>query len=172
MLKIDFELPQIPRSKMEIICEVLAAVGLILTLVLIFSKYAALPDVIPSHFGASGIPDGWSNKNSILFFAGIMILVYIVTSLARYFPKMVNLNVTITKENAVPVLAVIFAGLSLIKLICVGMFYYIGYGMIVTAEGNANGIGLGIWGIVAALLITVFGLQYACNKAAKKTSRF
>ncbi len=164
MLNVDFELPQIPRSKMEIICEVLSIVGLILALVMIFSQYAVLPDVIPSHFGPNGVPDDWSSKSDIFFFAGVMVLIYIIVTISRFFPKMININVTITKKNAVPVLSIIFAGLSLTKLICIWMFFYIAYGMIETAKGNANGIGILIWVFVAALLVTVLGIHITSKK--------
>lgn len=172
MVKIDFELPEIPRSKMEIVCEVLSVIGIILALILVFGKYAGLPDMVPSHFGPNGMPDAWDKKSTILFLVGVMIFVYIIISISRIFPKLINLNVTITKENAVRVMSVIYSGLSLTKLICIGMIYYIINGIILTAEGNANGLGMGIWIFVVALLVTVFGMQIVCSKTAKKTDRF
>lgn len=63
------------------------------------SVYEILPDRIPSHFGFSGQPDGWVEKENIPFLLLAMAVVYIVLTIAGLFPKIINFPVKITPQN-------------------------------------------------------------------------
>lgn len=54
----------IPYSQLEVILEVIASVGVLVLIIFVIVSWSELPDEIPSHFGASGIPDAWSNRLS------------------------------------------------------------------------------------------------------------
>lgn len=50
-----------------------------------------MPDIIPTHFGPSGEPDGWGTKYTVLMFPAITILVAVLAvPMMRLDPKEVN----------------------------------------------------------------------------------
>lgn len=61
----------IPYSLVEVMLEVIAVIGLIVLIIYPIVLWPELPDQIPSHFGALGIPDAWSSKMSIWLLPGM-----------------------------------------------------------------------------------------------------
>lgn len=127
--------------------------------------YAELPAQIPTHFGGSGLPDGWGNKNWINVY--IVPLIMAVTSLGM---TLITLWITVTEdpkklinlpkkrlEQMTPAqmeeirLATV-KGLFVTKAVIVAMSAYLSYMSIQVALGMAKGLSWGIWFFVAALI--------------------
>ena len=58
-----------------------------------------LPDIIPTHFNASGTIDGWGSKYSIFMLIGIQVLLNVLLEYAAMHPEKHNYIGTITDEN-------------------------------------------------------------------------
>ena len=56
--------------------EGVALIGLLILLGMTVYEYPRLPDTIPSHFNAAGLPDDYSSRDSFLFLPGIDIFIY------------------------------------------------------------------------------------------------
>ncbi|HEY9701253.1 MAG TPA: DUF1648 domain-containing protein [Allocoleopsis sp.] len=54
----------IERSPLELLLEIIAALGVFTGIIIIAKYWPALPDIIPVHFGITGRPDNWGNKSS------------------------------------------------------------------------------------------------------------
>jgi len=128
--------------------------------------YAELPAQIPTHFGGSGLPDGWGNKNWIN--AYIVPLIMAVTSLGMTAltlwiagtedpKKLINLPrkqlEQLTPEQMEKIRMATVQGLFVSKALIVAMSAYLSYMSIQVALGIAKGLGWGIWFLTAALII-------------------
>src|SRR5947208_2792288 len=81
--------PAKAMSPVRIAYEILALSGLAFELGTIIYKWAALPAVIPTHFGFSGQADDWSSKKWLLLLPALSLVLYIgLTWLSRYPHKL------------------------------------------------------------------------------------
>lgn len=74
----------------------------VLGIAYILLRYPHLPDRIPSHFNASGVPDGWSSKNALFIVPLFAIVLYFSIDALLAFPHQFNYTRKITEENAEP----------------------------------------------------------------------
>ncbi|NMC28218.1 MAG: DUF1648 domain-containing protein, partial [Syntrophomonadaceae bacterium] len=63
--------PRIERSRTEIILELAALLGLIFQGIVLIKWWHQLPAVVPSHFGATGLPNAWGAKSSLFLLPAI-----------------------------------------------------------------------------------------------------
>ena len=93
--KIDLQL-----SKLNKALELMSKIVLVTMLFLTAFVYIDSPDVIPSHFNASGKPDDFSDKSVIFILPLIGSVIYFGINQLVKFPNLFNYAITITKENA------------------------------------------------------------------------
>ena len=75
----------IPRTSLETLLEVLTALAIITALAMTVWGYFALPAIIPTHFDASGVPNAYGGKESLLILPIISICLAVsLTFLSRY----------------------------------------------------------------------------------------
>jgi len=67
--------------------------------VLVFMIYSSLPEIIPTHFNASGIADAHGSKSSIFILPIVGSAVFLLLTLINFFQQTFNYAVTITPEN-------------------------------------------------------------------------
>ena len=85
-------------------------------------RYAALPDKIPTHFGADGVVDGYGGKSMIWGLLAIMWVLVIVISVAELFPRHWNVPVKVTKENHSRMMTLTWHFISTTKLLVASLF--------------------------------------------------
>lgn len=102
------------------------------TLVILLSLFAyviinwdMIPEQIPSHFNFQGQIDSWSNKNMILFPVLVCLCLYLVLTVASFYPSMWNMPVKITEENRVCAYYYTRNMITILKLELVSVFAYI-----------------------------------------------
>ena len=138
---------------MKSLRELLAAAGVVFTVMLVATRYAALPAVIPIHFNAHGAVDGWGGKITLLLLAGASCLLYGVLTLAASFPEhMISLPMKVARRRDALPLAVEMV--CWLKVEIAWMFYWITWTIIAVATGRRPG--LGPW-FMPLLLACVFG---------------
>ena len=76
-------------------------------------RYAAMPDKIPTHFGADGVIDGYGGKSMIWGLLASMWAFVIVMSVAELFP---------TKENHSRMMTLTWHFISTTKLLVASLF--------------------------------------------------
>lgn len=160
---------ELPITLTEIIFE-LAGITAIFSMIVILSKYwPGLPDIIPTHFGFSGKPDGWGGKESLLFLPMLGTFMYICMWFLSKYPHIYNYPVAITEENA-PVQYLI--GRKIInwtRTFVVILFGYIEWVSIQAAMGISPG--LGPWFILVVLLFPIAPIIYYVIKARQGTNK-
>ena len=139
---------------------------LALTIYLALSSYAALPDIIPTHFNAQGIADDWGSKSAIFFLLGLSAFTYILlTALSIWFavirdPKsLINLpekwKATLSETQVEKLRRVLNRYLFLLKIIIQGLTAYIIYITIEMAQERADSLGSPFSLFILAILAVV-----------------
>jgi uncharacterized membrane protein len=81
---------KIELTKTDWVTEIITVVGLIMTLSWVVIYYNELPSIIPTHFGATGEPDGYGNKWLLFLLPAIAVAIYLTATLADKFPQLMN----------------------------------------------------------------------------------
>ena len=88
-------------------------------------RYAALPDKIPTHFGADGVVDGYGGKSMIWGLLAIMWVLVIVISVVELFPRHWNVPLKVTRENYSLMMTLTWHFISTTKLLVAILFAYV-----------------------------------------------
>jgi len=131
-----------PLSTLDIVVEGLAAVGVIIMFAHLIMAWSSLPDMAPTHFGASGKPDDWGSKSTMLILPMVVLAMYAGLTILSRFPHIFNFPVTLTESNAVRQYKLAKSMLSFLKMSVIGVFLYIQVFTIRTAQGEAAGLGM------------------------------
>jgi len=145
----------IPFTPMEKMLELVAAVGVMVTLVLVYQSWPLLPNLIPTHFSMSGIPDGWGGKANILLLPAVgILLIYIPFFFLGRYPHIFNYICPITERNVVEQYYLARSLLGWMKAEIIWLFVGLNWLTVQTALGKIKGLGTTF--TVVSLLI-IFG---------------
>lgn len=94
-----------PRIKPEYtkgdrVFEIISWVFLLMFWGMVLCSYESLPDIIPTHYNASGNGDGFGEKRMILMLPLVATILFVAISLLNRFPYLFNYPTHITEENA------------------------------------------------------------------------
>jgi uncharacterized membrane protein len=144
---------RIIRDSQEKLLEIIAGICLILGVLIIVLYWSEIPEQIPSHFGADGIPDRWSGKSTIIFLPIVSFFLYALLSSIGWFAGSLNYK---GDQSELKVRTNIMSRKMLVwlKLEIVVLFTYLIWQTIRVAQGFASGIGS--W-FLPAVLIVIFG---------------
>lgn len=126
----------------------------------LLTGWDSIPNQIPAHYNAAGIPDRWDGKGSLLMLFGICFLIYLLITVISYFPATWNAPVKITAANEQFVYGNLSRMLSIIKLSIIGCFTYIN---IRSAQGGS----LGAWFMIIFLLAMFGSMVYYILKIVR-----
>jgi len=144
--------PAKAMSPVRIAYEILALSGLAFELGTIIYKWAALPAVIPTHFGFSGQADDWSSKKWLLLLPALSLVLYIgLTWLSRY-PHKLNYPWQVTERNAKRQYYLAASLVDVLKAELMWLFAIITWQAIRVAMGEAVGLGIAFLPIVLVLM--------------------
>ena len=132
---------ELARKPLDWVIEVTGLTVLLAITAIVFSNYGGLPDQIPSHFAASGVPDDYSGKTSILLLWGITVVLTVMMYALSRNPQVMNYSVEITEENAAFHYRRQVRLITSTNTIIVILFAYIIYTIIQTAMSKSNGLG-------------------------------
>jgi uncharacterized membrane protein len=100
-----------------------------------------LPERIPVHFNASGLPDGYGSRSTIFLLPVMGTILYILMTILSSFPGLYNYPVKITPENAAIQFSLATRFMRILKVLIIILFLYISYQTVNTALGLATGLG-------------------------------
>lgn len=89
--------------------------------------YNQLPDIIPTHFGGGGKPDGYGPKWSIIMLPLIGTFIYVFLTIVVRFPHKMNYMATITEDNAEKQYTSMTKMLRMLKVMLLLVFFVIDY---------------------------------------------
>jgi uncharacterized membrane protein len=103
-----------------------------------------LPALIPTHFNASGQPDDYGNKLTILILPIIATLVYLGLTKLNQHPHTFNYINSITEDNAEKQFTIATRMLRVLKIALLIIFSHIILFTYLTSSGVSNGLGVGL----------------------------
>ena len=149
---------KIPFQSIDFVIELASITILSLMWVHLILEFGNLPDSIPSHFNAAGEPNDYSDKLFLWFLPAIATVMFIGLFILNRFPHLHNYMVNITQENALRQYRFGTRVLRTVNFLCVLMFAYINYQIILGAENNASSLGMGfvITVVGTSILLPIF----------------
>lgn len=132
----------LPPSRFEQLLEFLSGLGLLAFGLTMLQFWFSLPEKIPTHFGATGEPDGWGSKSMLVVLFILIVVLYIGLTILRRYPHKYNYLWPITAQNAAAHYRLARQLVGFLKCTIVWMFAYIAWQTIQTALGHATGLSL------------------------------
>jgi uncharacterized membrane protein len=144
---------QIKLWKLDKSLELLNTIVLVAMFCLAVFVYLKSPDIIPSHFNASGKPDGYSDKSVVFILLFIGIVTYFGFNQLVKFPHVFNYPVSITEDNAERQYELVIRRVRFLQLAILIIFTVIILMTYLTNIGISDG--LGTWFLPFALCIGI-----------------
>lgn len=107
----------------------------------IIVEYPGLEGKIATHFNASGQPDAWGSKTSMLILPIVTIVLYAGLTILNRFPHLFNYPFEITEHNAEKQYQLAKSLIIILKAGITGIFAYIQFQTINVSSGQAGGLG-------------------------------
>ncbi len=151
---------------------------LLITFYLAWANYASLPDTIPTHFNAPGLPDEWGSRQSIFAFPAFGAFMYLLLTafniwlaLVKNPKRYINLPKkrleNLTDAQAEKLLIFLNRCLFVMKALFQGLSIYLVYATIEVAHGRAAGLGFPFYLILAAIIgVVIFMLWQSLRRTA------
>jgi uncharacterized membrane protein len=114
--------------------------------------WKSLPAQIPTHFNASGAPDGYGDRSMALLVPCIALGLYILLTVVSYFPDTFNYPVAVTDTNRPRLAAISIAMLAWMKAELTCTFAYITW-----ATLRGSGLGLAFLPIMLVIVAITIG---------------
>jgi uncharacterized membrane protein len=118
---------KIPLTLTDKIMEMIGILVLVTFWFFTLTNYKQLPEIIPTHFGSGGIPDGFGSKWTILLLPIVGALFYIGLSIFSRYPHKFNYSVTITEANAEKQYTIVTRMLRVMKIMLLLVFFVLDY---------------------------------------------
>jgi uncharacterized membrane protein len=149
-----------PRIKIKLtlpdwIIEFIAISFLIILIAIPLIYYNSLPDMIPVHFNAAGLPDGFGSKSTLWILPLTSVFLYLLLTVLEAFPHIYNFPVKITPGNAVIQYRLATRLIRILKTVLLILFSFISYKTIKTATGDTTGLGKAF---LPVFLLITFGV--------------
>lgn len=149
MAKADRPVIQFSPTRNELILDRISLVGLLLTVAYVTGCWGSLPEHIPTHFDASGTPDGWGSRHMLLLLVAIPIVIHVAFGYLVRVPHIYNYPTRVTPENAERLYSLGRGLMYWLRAEMVLLFALLCLGTVRVALGQTEG--LGPWPIWVAL---------------------
>ena len=133
--------------------EAIAAIGLLVSLVLIIWVWHSLPEQIPTHFGAVGKPDGWGPKGFTVAVPLTAFFLWVGLTILGRYPNALGYPVSISQANALYQYRLMMWILVVSKIEVTWLFTYITWKTVQVSFAKAEG--LGAWFLPLSLILVV-----------------
>lgn len=119
--------------------------------------WPSLPEVIPTHFGSSGAPDGWGGKSTLWVLPAIGLVIYLGLTILSQYPQVYNYVWPITPQNAKIQYQTARQMIILLKTEVVWLLAYIVSQTIQAALGKVQGFSIAFLPIFLVLMFGTIG---------------
>lgn len=135
-----------PKLKVELTksdkaVEVISWILLLSIWALTLTGYSKMPEIIPTHYNASGEADGFGQKITIFLLPVIATILFIGLTIANKYPHTFNYMTSITNENALSQYSNATRMMRYLKTIILFIFGTIVFKTIQNTNGDADGLG-------------------------------
>lgn len=106
-------------------------------------NYTELPNLIPTHYNAIGLADGYGNRFTIFLLPIVGVIMFLGLTILNKYPQLFNFPVKITESNIKKQYTIATSMVRYLKTIMVFIFSLITFLAIQNANGNL--LTMGIW---------------------------
>ena len=156
-------------EKMQKICKFLQKITLLIgifTIILPVAFWNRIPEVIPSHYNAAGIPDQYSDKGILVFLLFMVALLMGIMSIAVYYVKQ-EMTSKYAKEASASQMGAAYIMLVLMNFSIQCIFAYITY---CSATSNELGSFFLIFALILVFVPIVVFVIYGYQNGKKNVS--
>ena len=147
---------EVPKEPLDWFLEAVAIFAVLAMFLYPLYHYGSMPDRVPTHFDASGMPDAYGSKTSIWALPIISLVTFIILFIMNKSPHIFNYPTKITEDNALSQYQAATRLIRLLNAIMMAFMAYISYGIVQNALGMQNGLGTyAVWIFMAI----VFGIS-------------
>ena len=133
---------KIRRNGVDWLLDSASGVMVILLVALPVYTYSSLPEIIPIHFNARGIADGYGSREMIWIMPILVSLIFVGMAVLANHPHLLNYLVEITKENAERQYRMAARLVRILNFLVAGIFLYIMYVKVVSYPAINSGLGV------------------------------
>ena len=112
-----------------------------------------ITNIVPTHFGFSGSPDNFGNKNSLFIILIIALILHLTLVLLSKIPHSFNYPVNVTDRNAETLYKIGKETMILLDMEISLIFAILLFKSIQTAIGNERGLGIVIVPIFMVIIL-------------------
>ncbi len=142
---------------------------LIVFWLVVIQQFLVLPDIIPTHFNAAGIPDDYNSKASLFLLPVIATALYILLTLINRNPHQFNYPLKITPENARWQYTLATRLIRMIKIAIVLTMFLVLLLIVLSANGDTKG--LEVWILPAVLTLIFAPIVYYFVQSRRKDQK-
>ena len=154
----------------DIILESLGWLAILAIWGLVIDNYSTLPNSIPTHFNAAGVPDIYGSKPELFVLPIMATLTFLIVTFLNKFPEIFNYPTDITTSNASAQYLNSTRMMRYLKMILVVIFGIIVFNKIQIAYGLKNG--LGYWFMPLSLGLLFLPLIYFISNSFRLSKKF
>jgi uncharacterized membrane protein len=144
----------IPRTQLEIGCEIIAAASLVSLAIYLAAIWTKLPAQIPVHFNIMGQPDRWGSRNELFQLFGVMAALYASLSILQRLPHIYNYPFGLTSQNVYRQYQLARQLLIRIKTEIVGIFSFIQWTIMQVDRERSHALGISF---LLIMMLAIFG---------------
>jgi hypothetical protein len=148
----------LPRPLVDNLLEIAALAGLVGIGIMVWTCWPSLPARLPTHFGASGLPDAWGGKGSLFSLPLVGLLLYVTMTVIYCYPQIYNYPGKLTEANAERQYRLARSLVQWIKVEIVWLFWYLEWQTIQVGLGKSGGLGSAFIVVFLAVLFGTIGL--------------
>jgi uncharacterized membrane protein YidH (DUF202 family) len=137
--------------------EAISLAALTTVFAVVAAHWTELPAQVPTHFGASGFPNGWGDKSGLWVLPLTSVIVYIGLTLASRYQRFINIPFRI-ERNTPEVRRLLLSMSIVLKTVLLLVFAYIAWANVNTALGRSEGLGRYFLPVSLALISTPLAL--------------
>jgi len=131
-----------------------------------FVSYSELPQIIPTHFSASGVADKFGDKASIWILPSISALLWVALWVLSLYPHWFNYLTEITEKNAKRQYLLASRLLRVLSVLVGFIFLFAVYETIVIAQQKVHSFGIApllVIGLSFLLLFVIYAVKSSKN---------
>jgi hypothetical protein len=134
----------------------IATVPIVFVIIYLKINWNSIPEIIPTHFNFSGVPDSFGSKKSLFIIIGISTGMHVFMSILAKVPGCYNYPVSITEKNAEILYKIGRKIMILIDLEMSYMMSMLAWENIQTAMGRMYGVSSGVlFVIIGVMFVTI-----------------
>lgn len=157
---------KIPLNEMDRFLEFSGWAILVIMWGFVLYKYSSLPETIPTHFNASGHPDGFGDSVTIFLLPALATVFFVGLTILNKYPHAFNYPNEVTLENAMVLYKRATSLIRYLKLGLVLLFGFITYKTIRISSGSEKN--LGSWLLPMILFFSFSFVVYSILTFTKK----